>query len=501
MQKKIKKVLLIGSYNPERIRTGQYLSPPLGIYRIASHLEKKTSVNVDVVDPTLDYIETINKIKSKKYNIIGHSILHPNLKEDLELIWKTHELSPSSIQIAGGQGATFNAKEILTKTPVKAVSRGFGEQIVEQIVENNGKFNNIKGMYVSQDKEIIPTGNVKKMDLMEFKDLSFNLGFDKIPYPRYWKFMEKQYDKEHVHAMRNEGMLKTIRLMVSNYCPLGCTHYTSTNFLNEAIEGNQRVLFLEPQEIISIMNKATKAHPDTEAFYFNDDNFLLLRKNKILEFCELTRGLNKKYNLMFQGRIDDVDKETLIEMGKAGFKIGFYGAETFSDRLARDIRKIKTGNQDYGELVKKVLQDTMDAGLVAQFSLMLFLPSSKQEDLETTIESTLDLMEEGARATIFPYVEAYSGAKIVDNHEVSYREFDIENQHFKIPYLVLPDDKNVRSLAEDSIKLKEKLNKKSIWTKYNGKVPQPVDSLNLFSAIYKLSGKSTKRIENMLKEY
>ena len=41
MQKKIKEILLIGSYNPDRIRTGQYLSPPLGIYRIASHLEKK----------------------------------------------------------------------------------------------------------------------------------------------------------------------------------------------------------------------------------------------------------------------------------------------------------------------------------------------------------------------------------------------------------------------------------------------------------------------------
>lgn len=501
MQKKIKEILLIGSYNPDRIRTGQYLSPPLGIYRIASHLEKKALANVDVIDPTLNYEETLNKIKEKKYDLIGHSILHPTLEEDLKLIWQTHKLSPYSLQIAGGQGATFNAKEILTKTPVKAVSRGFGEQIVEQIVENNGEFNNVKGLYILQNKGVIPTGNVKRMDLEEFKDISLNLNFDKIPYPQYWKFMEKQYDKEHIHAMRNEGMLRTIRLMVSNYCPLGCTHCTSTNFLNEAIEGNQRVLFLEPQEIISMMNKAIKAHPDTEAFYFNDDNFLLLRKKRILEFCELTKGLDKKYNLMFQGRVDDVDKETLIEMGKAGFKIGFYGAETFSDRLARDIRKIKTGKQDYGELVKKVLHDTMDAGLVAQFSLMLFLPSSKQEDLETTIESTLDLMEEGARATIFPYVEAYAGARIVDNHELSYNEFEIENRYFKIPSLVLPDDKNIRTLAENSIKLKGKLNKESIWKKFKGKVPQPVDSLNLFSAIYKLSGKSTKRIENMLEKY
>ena len=501
MKNKTKNVLLIGSYNPSRIRTGQYLSPPLGIYRIASHLEKKYIANVDVVDPTLNYEETLNKIQEKKYDLIGHSILHPTLEEDLKLIWKTHNLSPDSLQIAGGQGATFNAEEILKKTPVKAVGRGFGEGILEQIVKNELEINNVKGLYLLKDNRIISTGNVSKMNMEEFREISFNLNFGKIEYSKYWKFMESQYDKEHVHAMKNEGMLKTIRLMVSNYCPLGCTHCTSTNFLNEAIDGNQRVLFLEPQEIIYMMKKSIKAHPETEAFYFNDDNFLLMKKKKILEFCELTKGLDKKYNLMFQGRIDDVDKETLIEMGKSSFKIGFYGAETFSDRLARDIRKMKTGGKDYGELAKNILRDTMNAGLVAQFSLMLFLPSSKQKDLEITIENTLDLMEEGARATIFPYVEAYSGAKIVYNHELSYNEFEIENRHFRIPSLVLPDDKDVRSIAEKSLKLKDKLNKEKRWDKFKGKIPQPVDSLNLFSAIYKISGKSTTRIENLLKNY
>jgi radical SAM superfamily enzyme YgiQ (UPF0313 family) len=464
-------------------------------------LEKKALANVDVVDPTLNYEETLNKIKNKQYDIIGHSILHPTLKEDLKLIWKAHNMSPNSLQIVGGQGATFNAEEILKKTPVKAVVRGFGETILEQMIQDGEDFRNIKGLYLLENENIIPTGNLKRMEIEEFRDISLNLNFDKIPYGEYWKFMENQYDKEHVHAMKNEGMLRTIRLMVSNYCPLGCTHCTSTNFLNEAIEGNQRVLFLEPEEIISMMKKAVKNHPNTEAFYFNDDNFLLLRKKRILEFCELTKGLDKKYNLMFQGRVDDVDKETLVEMGKAGFKIGFYGAETFSDRLARDIRKMKTGGQNYGDIAKKILQDTMDAGLVAQFSLMLFLPSSKQEDLETTIESTLDLMEEGARATIFPYVEAYAGATIVNNHELSYNEFEIENRHFKIPALVLPDDKSIRALAEDSMKLKAEFNKQSRWEKFKGKVPQPVDTLNLFSAIYKLSGKSTGRIEKMLEKY
>ena len=348
-----------------------------------------------------------------------------------------------------------------------------------------------------REEGIISTGIMKRMSLDEFRNISLHIDFNKIPYSKYWEFMEEQYNQEHVCAMNGEGMLKTVRLTLSNYCPMGCTHCSSTNFLE-----NQKLLFLDPKEIIHIMKQATNAHPDTETFYFCDDNFFLLRKKKILEFCDLTKGLDKKYNLMLLGRVDEVDKETLFEMGKAGFKNHFYGIETFSNRLAlEDIQKIKSEKYDYADLARKMLHTTMDAGITAQISLMLFLPSSRQEDLETTIENTLDLMEVGAKVTIFPYVEAYSGAEIVNNHELSYKEFQIENEHFKIPYLVLPDDKNIRILAEKSIELKKELNQSKRWEKFMGRIPQPVDSLNLFYSIYNLSGNSTKRIENMLEKY
>jgi len=98
-------------------------------------------------------------------------------------------------------------------------------------------------------------------------------------------------------------------------------------------------------------------------------------------------------------------------------------------------------------------------------------------------------------------VEAYSGADIVNNHELSYYEFEVEGNLFKIPHLVLPGDKNIRDLAEKSIMLKNELNDENRWKKYNNKVPQPVDSLNLFKATYILLGKSASKIEKMLNNY
>jgi len=83
---KKKKVLLIGPHNPDTIRTGQYLSPPPGIHRIASYLERKGLATVDVADPTFKYQATLERLSSGRYDIIGHSVLHPTFEEDMRLI-------------------------------------------------------------------------------------------------------------------------------------------------------------------------------------------------------------------------------------------------------------------------------------------------------------------------------------------------------------------------------------------------------------------------------
>jgi len=399
------------------------------------------------------------------------------------------------LQIAGGQGAAFNAEMLLRQTPVRAVVKGFGEMPLEQIAKDIS-FQEIPGIYHLQDGKVVFTDKQKKITEEEFKAISMGMDFKKIPYGEYWEFMESQYDEQHTKTMRNRGFLKTIRLMVSNYCPMGCTHCTSTQFLK-----GERLSFLEPKDIIAMMSQAVAAHPETEAFYFNDDNFLLLGEEKIKEFCERTTELESKPNLMFQGRVDEVGKKTLDKMAEARFKIAFYGVETFSDKLARSIKK-RTGKKDYGEIARQTIKNTLDSGMTAQFSLMFFLPGSQVGDLETTIENSVDLMGQGARTTIFPYVEAYSGAKIVtEGHDISYKEFGVGGEHFKVPYLVLPDDKNIRELAEESLSLKEKLNRAPRWNKYNGPVPQPVDSLNLFRAVYNKLGKNTSKIEELLQTF
>ncbi|MBU1204266.1 MAG: cobalamin-dependent protein [Nanoarchaeota archaeon] len=490
----MKNVLLIGPHNPN-IRTGQYLAPPLGIHRIASYLKSKGVANVDVVDPNLRKEGLYERLKSCNYDIIGSSLLHPTLEHDLRIIFDVEDIQPNALKIIGGQGASFNYEEILKKTPAGIVVRGYGEKTLENILGHEGELRDIPGIHLKQNGKIYSTPLLKKMSVEEFKEISLCLSFENIPYNNYWKYMAEQYGGEHLKAMKNEGMVKTIRLMTSNYCPMGCTFCSSTNFLDEASEEKQKLLQLTSKEIISLIKKAIRAYPETTAFYFNDDNFMLDKKRNE-EFYKSMQTFDGKYNLMCMGRVDNVDYDTLKKMKKAGFKIVFYGVETFSSSLAKDIKK--TRRDDYEKVSRKAILDTLRVGLVSQSSLMLFLPSSTEKDLNITIENSVDLMEQGARITIFPYIEAYSGAEITKNHRLSYNEFTIKDKHFKFPYLVLPDDPNIEELARKSINLKERLNDK-FRSRFGSRIAQPIDSLNLFKAIYTQLGKSTKKIEKVIK--
>lgn len=490
----MKKVLLIGPYNPE-IRTGQFLAPPLGIYRIASYLENKGVAHVDVIDPNLDYDKLYNKLDSTQYDLIGHSILHPTFKEDLKLIFNVNDKQPEALKVVGGQGASFNYKELLIKTPIKIVVRGFGEKQLENILMTDGDFSDISGLYLEREGKPYSTKLLDKLIEEEFRTIS-RINFRNLPYERYWKYITNQYSEEHLKVMRNEGMLKTIRLITSNYCPMGCTFCSSTNFLNEGSKSIQKFLQLPANDIINLMKEAVKSHPETEAFYFNDDNFMLNRE-RVEKFCELAKGLDKQYNLMCMGRVDNVDYDILNKMKNVGFKTIFYGVETFSNTLARDLKKTK--NNDYEQTARRAMLDTLSVGLVPQISLILFLPSSTIQDLETTIDNTVDLLEQGARVTLFPYVEAFSGAEITNNHKISYNEFEIQGHKFSLPHHILLDDQNLNKLAGESIELKKKINKK-FRDKYCEIIPQPIDSLNLFLAVYRLLGKPTTKIEKIISE-
>lgn len=493
----MKNILLVGPHNQEVVRTGQFLAPPLGIHRLSSNL-KKEGIESKVVDPNLNYQDFINELNRNSYNYIGFSVLHPTFENDVKNIFIANEKQPHAEIISGGLGASFNFKQLLEKTPVSVVVRGFGDSTLPSIINSSSKkeWESIPAIYLMNNGEIITTKLNNQMDKKKFENLSTSLDFKSIPYEKYWDTMSQRYSTNCQKIMQNEGMIKTIRLMTSNYCPMGCSFCSSTNFLNECSNNPQKVYALESDAIIKMMKKAIESHPGVEAFYFNDDDFIFSKK-RVDDFLDSLKQFNNNYNLMCMSRVDDVDGSLLKAMKKRGFKIIFYGVETFSNKVARDMNK---SVKDYKTEAFNAISNSLNTGITPQMSLLLFYPTSTVSDLEETIDNSVELMSYGAISTVFPYVEAYSGANIISKHNISYKEFRIKNETFSMPDIVRPDSSEIESIAKKSIGYKKsllsKLNSRGLY----GNVPQPIDSLCLFKGVYETIGKSTKQINSLLEK-
>lgn len=492
------KILLSGPFKNGKLRVGQYFSPPLGIYRIKSFIEKKTCCTVDVVDIDLKGKEYFfSTLKRNKYDIIGFSILQPTFKNDIKMIYEAKKLSPHSLIIAGGQGAVFNHRLILDKTPVSAVVKGFGEFALLGIINNPGRLKETKGLYIKENNRIIDTCR-EPYDYEEFREISLSFDFKKVPYEEYWKQMEKFYTKRHLQIMKNEDFLYTIRVMTSSHCPRKCVFCSSTNFLDNLNCKAQQRIALNAEDIYSLVKNALKSHPKCRAIYFNDDDFLF-DKERIRKLCLLLKNIHG-ISYFCLSRIDNADENLLRLMKNAGFKLIIYGVESFSNKVLKDMHKnicIKSPE----ETIKDTIKKTIEAGITPLMNLILFFPTTRTIDITKTIENTVELVEYGARLTVYPYIEAYRGSDILEQNllNLTYDRFQIERNKFRLPRLILPFSDKIKSLASESLKLRERLVDKFL-KKYSwkGAVPHPLHSLALFLAAYQLLGIDTPRIEHLI---
>jgi len=72
----------------------------------------------------------------------------------------------------------------------------------------------------------------------ELRDAIYSTPYEKMPYEDYWQRLESAY---RVGALPSKAAreahlseIRSVRLITLNYCPMGCTFCSATNFLHEA---------------------------------------------------------------------------------------------------------------------------------------------------------------------------------------------------------------------------------------------------------------------------
>ena len=514
----------VGCFFRPESRTGfskdRWAIPPLGLWRISGHLTKNKHANVEVWDGYVDSEDyLVSRLKEYFSDIIGFSITHQTLENDIYFMHICKKYSPSSKLVIGGDEATFNYVKVMDIAPIDYAVLGEGEKPMADMCANikNGitNFTEIPGLIYRTETEYKKTGektcDYKRtgpnyaMDHKMFSSTTVNIDWKIIPYERYWEQIESFYEKPNLNETR------TVRIFTTNYCPFDCLFCSSTNFLNAAggSENKKRanVAGLSPEEIITMLKEILESHPTTRNIFINDDDFVL-QAVRVQKFCDLVCNAKEKQILpdyltfMCLSRIDDIEEDTLAKMKAANFKMIGYGVESFSQKMLDDLNKrIKV------EQIDKTVTSTLSYGITPYMNIIIMPPTAKLIDVFTTIERCLDYIEQGFEVAVEPYFIPMAGAVSThQGYEMLTDEIAIEGTDEVLiqETVILPEDEKVKKIAlgfkshyQDCLK--------EISDKYDLKHhPARLRSLVSFYTIYSFLGKNyvdkLERVDNIIKK-
>jgi len=453
------RVLLIGPYDPH---CGEYtfLAPPLGVWRLAGVLES-SGAHVKVFDPNCCVIPPQRalerEILQSPWDVIGVSTTGMTLRFDLELAYVARRLAPKAIIVAGGMEATFRPDLMFELGPFDLVVLGEGERPLTEIVRRlrcGEPLDAVPGTASKANGSIVKRTQ-RALSREELRAAIFSTPYARMPYSAYWSRLEEAYRVGQLptKAAREARLaeIRSVRLITLNYCPMGCTFCSATNFLHESQGHVAAVARLEADECLTMIGRIVASHPGVRTIIFQDDIFAFTQDRRVLPLCDgivaaKERGeLPRELQFISTNRIDAMSPDRLAAMRSAGFRVLGFGIESFSRRTLAEFNKAQIHRH-----IEPALSAALELGITPFLDLILSSPRSSLEDVAETLRESYRWLLRGCEIGIYPYVIPFSGAAFARDpslapHTTHARRHvagtDIE---WEQPAKILPIDPTVR---------------------------------------------------------
>src|SRR5579872_1537465 len=397
-------VLLIGPYDPH---CGEYtfLAPPLGVWRLAGVLES-AGVKTKVFDPNCcreaPQRALERELLAGDWDIIGLSTTGMTLRFDLELAHIVRRMSPRARIVAGGMEATFRPELMFELGPFDLIVLGEGERPLLELVARIREGKPLGG--IAGTAERTADGRIlslpqRALSRTELRDAVFSIPYEKMPYTAYWERLEAAYRVGGLpsKAAREARLaeIRSVRLITLNYCPMGCTFCSATNFLHEAQGSVASIARLEADECLAMIERIVRAHPRARTIIFQDDIFTFTQDRRILPLCEGIIAAKDSgrlpANLQFisTNRIDAMSPERLVAMRRAGFRVLGFGIESFSPRVLAEFNKAQIHRH-----IEPMLVAALANGITPFLDLILSSPHALMEDIALTLREAYRWLRE-----------------------------------------------------------------------------------------------------------
>ncbi|MFH1415439.1 MAG: radical SAM protein [Elusimicrobiota bacterium] len=330
----------------------------VGIFSIIACLEQ-VGIEVDFREYFLDFeigaekeLETAVKFFEKSEKIIGigcHSIHLPFAVKISQEIKKRY---PEKFIILGGIGPSLVADKLMVEfDKIDMVVVGEAELnfpvIVKRLMENNRDFSDIGGIVFRKEGRIIQTPAMERIE-----DL------DDIPMPAY-KYLDV--------ATYRQPMV-----MVARGCPFGCPFCSLGGYWKRKITYRSPERISEELKILETMG--------VKKVFFADSCFML-NKPRLKSYIEMIRKNSGMKEYKTYGRLDLIDEEACSMLADVNFNAIFYGLESGSDAVLKEIKGGFTVEQGL-----KVIEMSKKYFSRIEVSLMWGFPFETLEDLKQTIK-------------------------------------------------------------------------------------------------------------------
>ncbi len=413
------RILLIGPYDP---LCGEYtfLAPPLGVWRLAGVLES-AGIEVKVFDPNCCAGPAPRALEREllacPWDVIGVSTTGMTLRFDLELAHLARRLAPQALLLAGGMEATFKPELMFQLGPFDCVVLGEGERPLLELVARLRSGASLRG--ITGTAERAADGGCLRMpqralDRTELRDAIFRTPYEKMPYGLYWERLEEAYRVGAVptKAAREARLaeIRSVRLITLNYCPMGCTFCSSTNFLHEAQGSVASIARLDAEECVQMIQRIVSAHPRVRTVIFQDDIFVFTKDRRVLPLCE-----------------------AIVAAKESGVLNEFNKAQIYNH-------------------IRPTLTSALELGITPFLDLILSSPRATLADVAATLREAYHWLRQGCEVGMYPYVIPFSGAAM--SADPALRAFTVYERRqvagteitWDQPSKILPMDPSVREV-------------------------------------------------------
>lgn len=424
------KVLLMTSF----AGIGFNNAPSIGLYRLKQFIEE-VDVECDIVDFSLGvYDETLAKAKRGEYQVIGMSVSHYHMKDDISMIWEFKAVTKGQkcVFVAGGQEATYNYKNWIT-AGIDVIFLGYAErslaafcrQLKSNFEEGLKGLRSMEGVVYRDGKQFVFRPS-RVITQAEFEYLNYEKVMDlDIPFEPYWQQVRE--NTGDLNFWTSVFITENVRLYTSSHCPNRCGFCSSHRFLSFSQQKTSRIFMLEAKQVFDLVMRYVQKD-GARGFLFSDDEFLLYKK-RVYDLCDYiieakNNGIMPK-DVLFncQTRVFDfltrtpdgmrIDEKLIDKMLSAGFHSIGLGVETFVDRLLLSPSMNKRGFTEKDTLT--VLEALIGKGLTPQINIILFIPEATRDEILYSIRKGLYFIRKGCQVAVTPLLYAVPGAPISDD--------------------------------------------------------------------------------------